>query len=49
MASTFAGFVGAGIAAEARNLSAWRERVGARPAVKQVVEPMFAYLKRALG
>lgn len=44
MASFFAGFLGVPIGPELENLAAWRARVGARPAVRQVIEPMSAYL-----
>src|SRR5688572_13882081 len=46
MAQTFASFLRAAPGAEHARLAAWRERVGARPAVKQVVGPMFEYLAK---
>lgn len=45
MASYFAGFLGEPIPEECRNLIAWRTRVGARPAVRRVVEPITAFLR----
>jgi glutathione S-transferase len=46
MASTFATFLRAAPGPEHTRLAAWRERVGTRPAVKQVVSPMFEYLAK---
>ncbi len=45
MASYFAGFLGEPIPKECRKLIDWQSRVGARPAVRQVVEPITAFLK----
>ncbi len=45
MASYFAGFLGEPIPDECRKLTAWRQRVGARPAVRKVVEPMTDFLE----
>jgi glutathione S-transferase len=44
MAQLFGARMGAPITADMQNLFAWRERVSARPAVRQVVRPMAAYL-----
>jgi glutathione S-transferase len=49
MASTFATFLRAAPGPEHTRLAAWRERVGTRPAVKQVVSPMFEYLAKNLS
>ncbi len=45
MASYFAGFLGEPIPEGCPRLIAWRSRVGARPAVQRVVEPITAFLK----
>ena len=44
MAQVFATRMGAAMSAEVPRLLAWRERVGARPAVRAVVAPMAAFL-----
>ena len=44
MAQLFGARMGAPITADMQNLFAWRERVSARPAVRQVVRAMAAYL-----
>ena len=44
MAQLFGARMGALIAATMQRLLAWRERVSARPAVRQVIRPMAAYL-----
>ena len=45
MAQFFAGFLGQPPGAEHVRLQDWRSRVGSRPAVKAVVDPMRAFLK----
>jgi glutathione S-transferase len=49
MAQTFAHFLGAPWAQGHPRLDAWRDRVGGRPAVRRVVEPMAAYLRDAVA
>ena len=44
MAQLFGERMGAPIPSSARQLLVWRDRVSARPAVRQVVRPMAAYL-----
>lgn len=46
MAQSFATFLGAPPGPEHTRIAAWRDRVGARPAVKEVVGPMLAYLAK---
>lgn len=45
MASYFAWFLGEPIPSNCARLLAWRERVGMRPAVQRVVDPISAFLK----
>lgn len=45
MASYFAGFLGEPIPSNCARLLAWRERVGTRPAVQRVVDPIATFLK----
>ena len=45
MASYFAGFLGEPIPSNCARLLAWRERVGTRPAVRRVVDPISTFLK----
>lgn len=44
MAHVFADRKGAGMTAATPRLVAWRDRVGARPAVREVVDPMMRFL-----
>ena len=44
MAQLFGARMGAGMSAATPKLLEWRERISARPAVRQVVGPMVAYL-----
>jgi glutathione S-transferase len=44
MAQVFADRKGAGMTGDTPRLMAWRERVGARPAVREVVGPMMRFL-----
>lgn len=44
MASFFAGFLGEPIPEAYQRLTSWQDRVGERPAVKKVVNPMIAFL-----
>ena len=44
MAHVFADRKGAGMTRTTPRLVAWRDRVGARPAVREVVGPMMAFL-----
>jgi glutathione S-transferase len=44
MAQVFADRKGAGMTGDTPRLVAWRERVGARPAVREVVGPMMRFL-----
>jgi glutathione S-transferase len=44
MAQLFGARMGAGMGPVTPKLLEWRERIGARPAVRRVVEPMVGYL-----
>ena len=44
MAQLFGARMGAGMTDATPGLLAWRDRMGARPAVRQVVAPMAAFL-----
>ncbi|HEX6865818.1 MAG TPA: hypothetical protein VF122_01160, partial [Caulobacteraceae bacterium] len=45
MAQFYVAFIGHPMPADLTALNAWRKRVGDRPAVRGVIEPLEAYLK----